>query len=105
MILHVYNIRDERQGTYGTPVFTQFDVDQMAQQYEATIVATQAKVDRISEVLPSEAAKAVMEAASLKDCVVYHIGTFDNKSGEFVPDDPLLVCRLSDYFREVSKNA
>lgn len=105
MILHVYNIRDERQATFGTPIFTQFDAAQLAQQYEATILATQAKVERLQETLPQEAAKAVLEASALKDCVVYEVGSFDNKSGVFTSLDPVLVCRLSDYFREVSKNA
>lgn len=105
MILHVYNIRDERQGTYGTPVFTQFDAAQIAAQYESTILATQAKVERIKDLLPQEAGKAIMEVAALKDCVVYEVGTFDNKTGVLSSVDPVLVCRLSDYFREVSKNA
>lgn len=105
MILNVYNIRDERQGTYGTPIYTEFEVDQIGSQYEKSIETLQANIERYQEFAPEKAAELLLNAASLKDCVLYHVGTFDNKSGEYKACDPILVCRISDYFREVSKNA
>lgn len=105
MILNVYNIRDERQGSYGTPIYTQFDSEQMAANYRATIQATQAKIERIKEVYPEKAAEAIMEASALNDCVLYHVGLFDNESGEYTSVKPALVCRLSDFFREVNSHA
>lgn len=105
MIVNIFNIRDERQGTYGTPIFTQLNSEQVAAQYERTVVVLQARVERLQQDAPAEAAKAVLEASALKDCVVYKVGTFDDQSGLITQEKESLVCRISDFFREVSQHA
>lgn len=105
MILNVYNIRDERQGTYGTPIYTEFDDEQVSHSYEKSIETMQANVARYQEFAPDKAAELLLQSAALKDCVIYKVGTFDNKSGVYTSLDPLLVCRVSDFFREVPNNA
>lgn len=102
MILNIYNIRDERQGTYGTPMITDKDEVQLAHDYESSVEQIQATIERYQELgLDEKAAELLLRSASLKDCVIYKSGTFDNKTGKIVMDEPLLVCRVSDYFREV----
>lgn len=101
MILNIYNIRDERVGTFGTPIFTDKDEVQVAHDYEATVERLQANVARYQEFMPEKAAELLLTSASLKDCVIYKVGTFDNKTGKVEMEDPLLVCRVSDFFREV----
>lgn len=105
MILNVYNIRDERQGTYGTPIYTEFNDEQVAHSYEKSVETMQANVARFQEFAPEKAAELLLQSASLKDCVIYRVGTFDNKSGIYTACDAILVCRISDYFREVIQNA
>lgn len=106
MILNIYNVRDERQGAYGTPVFTAKTNDQVCQDYEETIKHLQATIDRYDEVgLGEKAAELMLRSASLKDTVVYHSGEFDTSTGKITQVEPVLVCRVSDFFREVSKNA
>ena len=106
MILNIYNLRDERQGTYGTPIFTDKDEVQVAQDYENAVNQVQATIERYQEVgLGEKAAELLLRSASLKDTVVYASGKFDTSTGKITQDEPLLVCRVSDYFREVAKNA
>lgn len=104
MILNIFNIRDERQGTFGTPIFTKLDGDQVAADYERSVLVLQKNIERLQDFNPAEAAKALLQAASLKDCVVYHVGTFDDQTGLITQKKESLVCRISDFFREVSKN-
>lgn len=106
MILNIYNVRDERQGVYGTPVFTAKTGEQVSQDYEETIKHLQATIERYGEVgLSEKAAELLLRSASLKDTVVYHSGQFDTATGKITQVEPVLVCRVSDFFREVAKNA
>lgn len=105
MILNIYNFRDEREGSYGTPIFTELDGVQISNQYQKSVETMQANVQRYQEFAPDKAAELLLQSASLKDCVIYHAGTFDTKSGAISSIDPVLVCRLSDFFREVPSNA
>lgn len=105
MILNVYNIRDERQGVYGTPFYTDKLPEQVCSDYENTVKTLQANIERLQEFAPEKAAETMLRASSLKDCVIYTAGSFDTESGEFKKGDVILVCRVSDYFREVSRHA
>ena len=106
MILNVYNVRDERQGAYGTPIFTAKTVDQVSCDYEETVKHLDATIDRFNELgLGDKSAELMLRSASLKDSVVYLSGQFDTETGKITQREPVLVCRVSDFFREVSKNA
>lgn len=106
MILNIYNLRDERQGSYGTPIFTDKDEVQVAHDYENAVKQLQTTIERYQEVgLGEKAAELLLRTASLKDTVIYYAGTFDSDTGKIKQEDPLLICRVSEFFREVSKNA
>lgn len=106
MILNVYNVRDEREGIYGTPIFTDKDEVQVSHDYETAVSHMQATVERYQELgLGEKAAELLLRSASLKDTVVYYAGKFDTATGKIIQEDPLLICRVSDYFREVQRNA
>lgn len=105
MILNVYNIRDERQGTYGTPIYTDKDSDQLTNDYSMTVESMQANIERLMDFAPEKGAELALRCSSLKDCVLYKVGTFDNKTGAFQPCKEELVLRVSDCFREVSRHA
>lgn len=101
MILNIYNVRDERQGAYGTPFFTDKDEVQVSHDYENAVAQLQASVERYQEVgLGEKAAELLLRSASLKDTVVYYAGKFDTATGKFTQEDPVLICRVSDFFRE-----
>lgn len=105
MILNIYNMRDERQGTYGTPIFTDKDEVQVMHDYEETVARLQANIERYQQFAPEKAAEVLLTSSALKDCVIYKAGTFDTKSGVIKSEDPVLVCRISDFYREVANNA
>lgn len=105
MILNVFNFRDERQGTYGTPIYADLTGEQVAHQYLNSVQTLEANIERYQQFAPEKAAELLLQSASLKDCVIYHAGTFDNESGVFTSVEPVLVCRISDLFREVNRNA
>lgn len=105
MILNIYNFRDEREGSYGTPIFTELNGEQVSNQYQKSVETMQANVQRYKDFAPEKAAELLLQSSQLKDCVIYHAGTFDSKSGVITSIDPVLVCRLSDFFREVPNNA
>lgn len=106
MILNIYNVRDERQGSYGTPFFTDKDEVQVSHDYENAVLQLDATISRYQEVgLGEKAAELLLRSASLKDMVVYYAGKFDTDTGKITQEEPLLICRVSDFFREVRKNA
>lgn len=99
MILNIYNFRDERVGEFGTPVFTQLGGDAVADQYKKSIAELNAKLERLGDSFPEQSAQLLMQSASLKDTVIYYIGTFYTENGSIeLSDHPLLVCRLSEFF-------
>lgn len=100
MILNVYNFRDERINEFGTPVFTLQTPDQVAATYEKTVRELQAKIARLSDINLNapELGQLVMKSASLKDTVVYHVGTFDSVTGVISSIEPVLVARLGDFY-------
>lgn len=98
MILHVYNIRDERAGEYGTPIFAMFDDDQMIANYEKTVKDSLANISRALEINPLQAAELQVKAAQLRDCALFRIGDFDTKTGKYTPIEETLVCRVADFF-------
>ena len=105
MILNVYNIRDERVGTYGVPIVTDKLPDQVASDYQTSVDRLAANIERYQQFAPEKAAELLLTSASLKDCVIYQVGTFDNKTGKIEMIEPVMVCRVSDFYREVSNNA
>lgn len=102
MILNIYNVRDERQGTYGTPFFTDKDEVQVSHDYENSVLQLDATISRFQELgLGANAAELMLRSASLKDTVIYLSGKFDTSTGKITQEEPLLICRVSDFFREV----
>lgn len=98
MILHVYNIRDERVGEYGTPIFAMFDDDQMVANYEKTVKESLANISRALEINPQQAAELQVKAAQLRDCALFRIGDYDTETGKFTELPERLVCRVADFF-------
>lgn len=99
MILHIFNIRDEKAGTFGTPIFTPFGVDQIKASYEKSVKDACTKIERGMEFDPQHTFDYVMQAAQLRDCVVYRVGRFDDQTGRFdILEQQDLICRLSEFF-------
>lgn len=99
MILNIFNIRDEKAGTFGTPIFTPFADEQIIASYEKSVKDACIKIERGMEFDPSKTLDFVMQAAQLRDCVVYRVGKFDDEKGTFdILDNRELICRLSEFF-------
>lgn len=99
MILNIFNIRDEKAGTFGTPIFTPFGDEQIIASYEKSVKDACTRIERGIEFDPNKTLDFVMQAAQLRDCVVYRVGKFDDQKGTFeLLEQQELICRLSEFF-------
>lgn len=97
MIFRIYKIRDERVGTFGTPIFINKEAQDFRDDYKASIELLKANAERYQEAeLEGEFMKAVGNLTQLKDCAVYSCGYYDGDTGAFTLAQDKLEFRMVD---------
>lgn len=97
MIFRIYKIRDERVGTFGTPLFVNKDSADFEADYKASIQLLKANAERAKENnLDAEFVKDVNQLTQLKDCAVYSSGIYDGDTGKFTIEQDTLCFRMVD---------
>lgn len=86
MILDVLCVRNKVMGAYANPYFTQEKLENLEENFSRSLLTSEQVRQKYAH------------------CAIYHLGTFDDKSGKFIiHDEPTLLLDCDDVIASLPK--